>query len=231
MSYYNDQGQDRWGYDDGGYAWVNDEHIPSYGLWLSALRRDDPQWLEFAIEMARHNRDVDTYHVGNFLGSGTRHNINHWGGYDKEWRVVIPLSRRLHYYMLGDPWTAEVIRNVAHAHRKFTRTAKTAPSTTAALAGQLVLWEMSGSEADGQIVRNLADTFAGLVRDDGKWSLNVSYDMSTGIGQPSEDGEPQPEHNFFMDSFGGQHVLVELAELLEPRGLEPCALPTCRLPS
>ncbi len=77
MGYYTDM--DRWAFDDGGYGWLNTEHIPDYGLWMVALASGRNDWFNMAIEMSRHNRDLDTYHAGGFIGSGTRHNVNHWG--------------------------------------------------------------------------------------------------------------------------------------------------------
>ena len=126
-----------WCFDRGGCAWLNTEGIPDYGLWLGALRAARADWLEAAIEMSRHNRDLDMYHRGVFKGFGSRHNVNHWGCVDKEWRVSMPLVRRLHYYLTADPWTREVILATVAIHQSYERTAGTAPSMTSALAGIL----------------------------------------------------------------------------------------------
>ena len=215
MAYYSES--DRWAFDDGGYAWINTEHLPDLGLWLSALRYGRQDWLEAAIEMSRHNRDVDTYHRGELKGHGTRHNVNHWGCADKEWRISMPLVRRLHYYLTGDPWTAETIRETVGVFQSYERTAKIAPSMTSSFAGLMVKWEMSGDPADGEAVRNMADLFARAIREDGMLTSQLHADLATGIGYP--EGDEALGSYFFMNGFGGQHTLVEVAELLDHRPL------------
>jgi hypothetical protein len=209
--------EDRWGFDDGGYAWLNTEGLPDHGLWLSALRGARTDWLEAAIEMSRHNRDVDVYHRGELRGVGTRHNVNHWGCPDKEWRISMPLVRRLHYYVTADPWTAEVIRNTVAVYQSHERTAVIAPSMTAAVSGILTKWEMSGDPADGEVVRRLGDAYARAVRADGQFIQRLHANLATGDGHP--EGDNVMGNHFFMDSFGGQHVLVDLAELTDHQEL------------
>jgi len=210
--------RDVWAFDGGGYAWLNTEAIPDYGLWINALRACRSDWLEASIEMSRHNRDVDCYHRGMFMGWGSRHNVNHWGCADKEWRVSMPLVRRLHYYLTADPWTRETILNTVTVYQSYERTALTAPSITSALAGVLTKWEMTGDPADGEVVRNLADLFARAVRDDGQFTAELHVDLATGVGEPVGD-RTLTEKAMFMDVFGGQHVLIEVAELLDHGGL------------
>ncbi len=212
-----DTERDVWGVDCGGYAWLNTEKIPDYGLWISALRAARADWLEAAVEMSRHNRDVDTYHRGIFRGCGTRHNVNHWGCADKEWRVSMPLVRRLHYYLTADPWTREVILETVAVYQTYERTADTAPSMTAALAGILVKSEITGDPADVQVARNIADVFARAVRQDGQFVAEIHVNLATGEGELA--AERPLTKTFFMNNFGGQQTLVEVAELLEHQAL------------
>ena len=206
-------GIDRWGYDDGGYGWVNTEHLPDLGLWLNSLRAGRRDWLDLAVNMTRHNRDVDTFHAGPFLGSGSRHNVQHWGCADKEWRVSMPLVRRLHYYVCADPWTAEVIRNTVELYRTHVRTSGTAPSMASAMIGLAVKWEMSGNPADRKPVERMADLYASAFRDDGQFYKSLHVDIATGEGYV--DGDEIAASVFFFDGFGGQHMLCELAEMLQ----------------
>lgn len=200
-----------WSFDEGGYGWINSEALPDLGLLLGALRSGRADWLEPAIEMMRHNRDVDMYHRGLLKGIGTRHNVNHWGDYDKEWRISMPLVRRFHYYLTADPWTAEVIRETVAVYQSYSRVARTAPSMTAVLAGIYAKWEMTGSSEDAKTIRNFLNVFADAFRADGQLINSVYADLATGIGHPV--GEEVITHEgFFLNSFGGQQLLVELAE-------------------
>lgn len=217
IAFYSDK--DCWAFDDGGYAWLNTEAVPDLGLWLAALRHGRRDWLDAAVEMTRHNRDVDTYHRGNFRGNGTRHNVNHWGCNDKEWRVVMPLARRLHYYLTADPWTREVILNTVSAWQTYERTASSAPSITSALSGILVKHELTNDPADEAVLRRMADLYARAVRPDGHFVKSVHVNLATGEGDPVEDGQTMDGRYFFLNLFGGQHALVELAELLDHRPL------------
>src|SRR5690606_24910954 len=144
-----------------------------------ALASGRHDWLDLAIEMSRHNRDVDTYHAGNFIGSGTRHNVNHWGCADKEWRVTNPIARRLHHYTTADPWTAEVIHESVSMYQTYERTTSVAPSMAAALAGVFTKWEMSGREEDGEVVRRMADVYANCFLESGNQLRNVHINIAT----------------------------------------------------
>ncbi len=208
-AYYSEL--DRWAFDDGGYAWVNTEHLPDLGLWLQSLRSARPDWLEASVAMTRHNRDVDMYHRGMLKGLGSRHNVNHWGCQDKEWRVSMPLVKRLHYYLTADPWTAEVIRETVAVYQKYERTAGIAPALTGAFAGILARWEMDHDEEDARTLERFADIIASSVRDDGMFTSTLHVNLATGEGHPVGD-QPYTGH-FFMNGFGGQHALVEYAEL------------------
>ncbi|MHB9106418.1 MAG: exo-rhamnogalacturonan lyase family protein [Armatimonadota bacterium] len=213
MSYY--RAWDRWAFDDGGYAWINTESLPDLGLWLAALRHGRADWLRAAVEMTRHNRDVDVYHRGNFRGVGTRHNVNHWGCGDKEWRVSMPLVRRLHYYLTGDPWTREVIESTIEVYQQYDRTSATAPSMSSALAGLMVKCELTGEAADLQAFRNMTDIYARAVREDGHFVKALHVNIATGEGEPIFDDRTMDGSYFFLATFGAQHTLVEAAELLD----------------
>ncbi len=215
MESYNTQ-QQRWAYDHGGYAWINSEALPDFGLWLSTLRHGRADWLEGAIAMSRHNRDVDCYHRGMLTGVGTRHHINHWGDQDKEWRISMPFSRRLHYYMTADPWTLETMRTTIDVFQSYERTARFAPSMTAALAGLYAKWELTGSDEDGEAVWQLLQGFAEAVQPDGSLTSQVHADLRTGKSNPVGEDTFYYEI-FFLYSFGGQHLLAELAELLDDK--------------
>jgi len=209
-TYYSDRGQ--WAFDDGGYAWVNTEGLPDLGLWLMAFRHARAEWFEGAIAMTRHNRDVDMYHRGNFKGVGSRHNVNHWGCKDKEWRISMPLVKRFHDYVTGDPWTREVILETVAVYQGYERTAGAAPSMASALAGLMVKAEMTGEEKDFQAVRKFLDVYSRAVGPDGHFVRSLHVNLATGEGHPVEDGGNLMGSYFFLQTFGGQHTLVEAVE-------------------
>jgi hypothetical protein len=144
-------------------------------------------------------------------GSGTRHNVNHWGCQDKEWRVAMPISQRLHYYLTADPWTAEVIRETTAVYRSYERTAGIAPSMMSAFTAILTQWEMEHQAADEQALANFADAIAAAVRPDGLFTDRLHVDLATGKGHPV--GDKAFVSHFFLNVFGGQHALVEYVEL------------------
>ncbi|MHB0934780.1 MAG: exo-rhamnogalacturonan lyase family protein [Armatimonadota bacterium] len=213
LAYYSDV--DRWAYDDGGYAWINMEHIPDWGLWVSALRHGRTDWLNASIEMSRHNRDVDIYHRGELHGCGTRHNVNHWGCGDKEWRVSMPLVRRLHYYLTGDPWTREVILNTVAVYQSYERTCRTAPRMSSALIGLMVKFELTGDATDLQALRNITEVYARSVREDGHFVRMLRVDIATGEGEPVLDDTTLDGGYYFLHSFGAQHAIIEVADLFD----------------
>jgi hypothetical protein len=88
---------------------------------------------------------------------------------------------------------------------------------TAAVSGILTKWEMSGDPADGEVVRRLGDAYARAVRADGQFIQRLHANLATGDGHP--EGDNVMGNHFFMDSFGGQHVLVDLAELTDHQEL------------
>lgn len=215
LAFYSDR--DRWAFDDGGYAWLNTEALPDYGLWIGSLRCANPKWLAAAIAMTRHNRDVDCFHRTEIRGLGSRHGVNHYSDGDKEWRVSMPLTKRLHYYLTADPWTLENIFDTVAVYQSYERKAKLAPAMAAALAGIMVKAELTGDADDFTTLRNLAGVYAAAVGDDGQFCTNIEVNLATGVGKPSYD---EPLKNlFFLANFGGQHTLVETAELLQHQEL------------
>lgn len=209
--------KDMWAYDDGGHAWANTESLPDYGLWIQSLRSGRSDWVELAIEMSRHNRDVDTYHRGPMLGAGSRHGVNHWSDGDKEWRVALPLVRRLHYYTTADPWTAECILDTVAAYQAKSMVNRMAPSMSSAFAALLVRWEMTHDPETGQALANFADVMASGFLPDGRPVKSLDVNLATGVGKVADASAD--ETKFFLDSFGGQDALCEYAELTDHKAL------------
>lgn len=209
----------RWLSDVGGHAWVNTEARPDQWLWFAFFLTGRSDFLSAAAAMSRHNRDIDSYHWGNFKGSGSRHNVNHWGCADKEWRISMPISLRVHYYLTGDAWTRETINDaIANYQRYRSLETSLAPSGTAAMSGLLVKSELTGLAEDNATLRRMADIYAGSLRPNNTFASKIKIDLLTGKGEVAGDGDME-DRIFFLLGFGGIQTLIEVAELVEHRPL------------
>lgn len=68
-----------------------------------------------AEAMTRHNSEVDTYHIGDMAGLGSRHNVSHWGCGAKEARISQAAFNRFMYYLTCDDRLGDVMHLVADA--------------------------------------------------------------------------------------------------------------------
>lgn len=119
-TYDNDRHQ--WRYDIGGYAWDNSELSPDLFFWNYFLRTGSPDAYRIAHDQARHGGEVDSYHIGNFTGLGTRHGVQHWSDSAKQARISTPVYRKTFFYISGgDERTGDLVREVLDADEAFLR--------------------------------------------------------------------------------------------------------------
>ena len=112
MHTYDDD-RHQWRYDVGGYAWDNSELLPDLFFWTYFLRTGRVDAYRLAHDQVRHGADVDSYHLGNFTGLGTRHGVQHWGDSAKQARISTPIYRKTFFYLSGgDERTGEQMREV-----------------------------------------------------------------------------------------------------------------------
>lgn len=104
-----------WRYDIGGYAWQNTELVPTLWLWYAFLRSGREDIFTLAYNMSRHCSDVDMYHIGEYKGLGSRHNILHWGCGCKEARIGMAGHHRFTYYLTGDYRIGDILDDAADA--------------------------------------------------------------------------------------------------------------------
>jgi hypothetical protein len=110
----------QWKYDVGGYAWDNSELSPDLFFWTQFLRTGRADVYRLAEAQVRHGGDVDSYHLGNFTGLGTRHGVQHWGDSAKQVRISTPVFRKMFYYLSGgDERTGDLITEVLQAEKGF----------------------------------------------------------------------------------------------------------------
>lgn len=101
-----------WRYDMGGYAWQNTELVPTLWLWYTFLRTGREDIYTLAEAMSRHCSEVDMYHLGDYKGIGSRHNVIHWGCSCKEPRIAMAGHHRIFYYLTGDYRMEDIFEEV-----------------------------------------------------------------------------------------------------------------------
>lgn len=109
-----------WRYDVGGYSWDNSELSPDLFFWLYFLRRGSGDIYRFSETHTRHTFEVDVYHLGKYVNTGTRHGVQHWGDSAKQIRISTPQYRKYYYYLSGgDERTGEIIHRMMDADAIF----------------------------------------------------------------------------------------------------------------
>lgn len=101
-----------WRYDMGGYAWQNTELVPNMWLWQDFLRTGDAEAFYLAEAMTRHTSEVDQYHLGEYKGLGSRHNVLHWGCQCKEARISMAGLHRYYYFLTADERVGDLLTEV-----------------------------------------------------------------------------------------------------------------------
>lgn len=115
-----DTDRHQWKYDIGGYAWDNSELSPDLFFWNHFLRTGRADVYRLAEAQVRHGGEVDSYHLGNFTGLGTRHGVQHWGDSAKQVRISTPVYRKTFYYLSGgDERTGDLVHEVLQAEQAF----------------------------------------------------------------------------------------------------------------
>jgi len=110
----------QWKYDIGGYAWDNSELSPDLFFWNYFLRTGRADVYRIAEAQTRHGGEVDSYHLGNFTGLGTRHGVQHWGDSAKQVRISTPVYRKTFYYLSGgDERTGDLVQEALQAEQAF----------------------------------------------------------------------------------------------------------------
>ncbi|KAJ6279698.1 hypothetical protein J3E71DRAFT_354580 [Bipolaris maydis] len=121
MHTYDDD-RHQWRYDIGGYAWDNSELSPDLFFWDYFLRTGSADAYRIAHDQVRHGGEVDSYHIGNFTGLGTRHGVQHWSDSAKQARISTPVYRKTFFYISGgDERTGDLVREVLDADQAFLR--------------------------------------------------------------------------------------------------------------
>lgn len=231
-----------WLYDVGGYAWDNTELASPDWLWYEFLRTGRSDIYAMALAMTRHNSEVDTYHLGQFRGLGSRHNVSHWGCGAKEARISQAAFNRFAYYLTTDERLGDIMHDVADAdtllyhvdpmrlaepRSQFPCSAparlRIGPDWLAYAGNWMTEWERTGNTYYKKKIEAGLRSIAALP--DGFFTGNLAkgYDPKTGI--ITYDGDPAFEKtNHLMTIMGGFEVMNELRQMVNVPEFDRCWL-------
>lgn len=114
-----DHERHQWRYDMGGYAWDNTELVPTLWLWYYFMRTGREDVFTLAEKLTRHTSEVDVYHLGDYQGLGSRHNVRHWGCPCKEARIAMAGHHRFYYYLTGDRRLGDIFEELKDNEKTF----------------------------------------------------------------------------------------------------------------
>ncbi|MDQ8184024.1 hypothetical protein [Pelagicoccus sp. SDUM812002] len=237
-----DSDRQMWRYDIGGYAWDNSELSPDLWLWYSFLRTGRRDEFRLAEAMTRHNRDVDIYHLGQWAGLGTRHNVQHWGCSAKQLRISTSAYRRFHYFLTGDERTGDVLNEVTEADTQLANLVPTrklkgrsaTPTATrigvgtdfgSAAANWLTAWERTGDPKYKAWLEDAMKTIG--AQELGFFAGDFGYDPVTKKLLPPED--PRASVSHLSAVFGLVEICAELIELIDVPAFKNAWIQYCTL--
>lgn len=232
MMHAYDPQRHSWRYDIGGFAWDNTELASNMWLWYSFLRTGREDIWRMAEAMSRHTGEVDVYHLGEYAGLGSRHNVSHWGCGAKEARISQAAWNRFYYYLTTDERTGDLMTEVvdtdqllytldpmrlAQPREQYPCAAparlRIGPDWLAYAGNWMTEWERTGNTAyRDKIVTGMKD-IAQLPHGLFTGPMVLGYDPKTGA--ISYDGDPERQNtNHLMTLMGGFEINNELIQMI-----------------
>jgi hypothetical protein len=224
MRTYDDR-RHEWMYDIGGHAWDNTELMPNAWLWFTFLRSGRADVFRFAEAMTRNTSEVDVYHMGRFVGLGSRHNVSHWGCGAKEARISESFLKRFYYYLTTDERTGDLMRETLDVDQTVDRIqplrkevtrgntplVRVGPDWLAFASNWMTEWERTGDTryrdyilTGMKCIGAMPETFVTLQA--------FRYDSKT--KQLFDIGKPNNPAGEFLDLFGGDQIANDLITLI-----------------
>ena len=217
----------------GGFAWDNTELASPDWLWYMFLRTGRQDIWRMAEAMTRHNSEVDTYHIGDMAGLGSRHNVSHWGCGAKESRISQAAFNRFYYYLTTDERTGDIMHEVkdadqklyqidpmrlAEPREKFPTNAparlRIGPDWLGYAGNWMTEWERTGNKKYLKKIETGMRSIASLRNGFFTGNLAKGYDPAT--GRLSYDGDPERlSTNHLMTIMGGFEVMMEMFEMVD----------------
>jgi hypothetical protein len=214
-----------WMYDIGGHAWNNTELMPNAWLWFSFLRTGRADIFRFAEAMTRNTSEVDVYHLGQFKGLGSRHNVSHWGGGAKEARISESFLKRFYYYLTTDERTGDLMRetlevdhtvdHIQPLRKEVTRGStpiiRIGPDWFAFASNWMTEWERTRNTKYRDYILTGMKCIGAMPQQFMKLQA-YRYDSTT--KQLFDIGEPNNKQGEFLDLFGGDQIAMDLIALI-----------------
>lgn len=224
-----DKERNNWRYDMGGYAWQNTELVPTLWLWYAYLRTGREDIFTVAEAMTRHCSEVDTYHIGDLKGLGSRHNVLHWGCSCKEARIGMAGHNRFYFYMMGDHRMGDVLDDVKdtdfstlnmdplrHFFDKeemvYDTHARVGPDWSSYTSNWMTAWERyQDQDYKNKILTGIND----IKKSPYKLASGSNYEYDPETSHLRYIGENPGGGSHLVICMGGPQVWFELADMLE----------------
>ncbi|QGH35455.1 hypothetical protein GI584_15975 [Gracilibacillus salitolerans] len=215
-----------WKYDLGGCAWQNTELAPNYWLWYMFLRSGREDIFRFAEAMTRHTSEVDVYHLGEYAGLGSRHNVVHWGCGCKEARIGAAGLHKIYYYLTADERIGDIMDEVVNADYTtehldpmrayfpkdhFPTHVRTGPDWAAFCSNWLTRWERY---EDTNFRDKMLTGINSIKKMPHRLLTGPVFGYEPRTGELKFMGNENWGHHLMM-SMGGAQVWMEMAQVLE----------------
>ena len=214
-----------WMYDIGGHAWNNTELMPDAWLWFSFLRTGRADVFRFAEAMTRNTSEVDVYHLGKFVGLGSRHNVSHWGCGAKEARISESFLKRFYYYLTTDERTGDLMRETLDVDRTVDRIQplrkqvtrgstpiiRVGPDWLAFASNWMTEWERTGDTRYRDYVLTGMKCIGAMPE---KFVTLQAFRYDSNTKELFDIGEPNNKAGEFLDLFGGDQIVMDLITLI-----------------
>ncbi len=243
-----DPARHEWRYDTGGFAWDNSELGSVLWLWESYIRTGRADIFRMAEAMIRHTSEVDTYHLGEFSGLGSRHNVSHWGDSAKEARISQSAHARFFYYLTTDERTGDIIsaeanvdevaskldpmrkaQPITEAEKKYPGRIRFGPDWLGFVGNWMIEWERTGdTKWRDKIMAGVDSLYAMPYWARTGTNLVMGYDYNT--GKLFQVSDVVGTYNLTTIQ-GGAEVAFELTDLLNDPKWTKIWLQYCRLGS
>ena len=222
-----------WKYDVGGYAWDNTELASNMWLWYNFLRTGRTDIWKMAEAMTRHTGEVDAYHLGEYAGLGSRHNVSHWGCGAKEARISQAAWNRFYYYLTTDERCGDLMSDVKDSEQKLYKIdpmrlaepreqyptsaparLRIGPDWLAYAGNWMTEWERTRNTAYRDRIITGMKSIIALPNGIFSGPMALGFDPATGV--ISYEGDPSVQNtNHLMTIMGGFEVMNEIRGMID----------------